>query len=185
MGGVTPPPNQPPQVTIAGNPLTGVAPLSVSFTSNASDPDGYIASYSWVFGDGQTSTLPNPGNLYISAGTYTARLTVTDNLGATASISLTVTATTPPPVTSSTLKVLSWNTEFGKGTDNIYNPDRTATWISNINPDIAALCEVPSDVGQILLSLVIQKTGRTWYAFHVPKYIGTTEGNLILSKFPF
>jgi endonuclease/exonuclease/phosphatase family metal-dependent hydrolase len=32
---------------------------------------------------------------------------------------------------------------------------------------------------------MIQKTGRTWYQYHVPKYVGTTEGNLILSKYPF
>jgi len=179
-----PPANQAPQVTIGASATSGTAPLSVNFTSNATDADAYIASYTWAFGDGHTSTLPNPSNLYSSAGTYTARLTVTDNVGATASVTLVITAVTPP-VTSTTLKVLSWNTDFSKGTDNIYNPDRTATWISNINPDIAALCEVPSDVGQVLLSLVIQKTGRTWYAFHVPKYIGTTEGNLILSKYPF
>jgi endonuclease/exonuclease/phosphatase family metal-dependent hydrolase len=81
--------------------------------------------------------------------------------------------------------VLSWNAAFGKGTDNIYNPDRTATWIANLNPDLVGLCEVPSGLGQTLRDLLIQRTGRTWYAFHVPKFSGTDEGNLILSKYPF
>ena len=184
IGTAPPPSNQPPQVSITANPTSGYAPLAVSFTSNASDPDGYITSYNWVFGDGNTSTQPNPGNWYNSAGTYTARLTVTDNMGATASVTRVITVSTPPPPGSGTLKVLSWNASFGKGTDNLYNPDRTATWIANINPDLAALCEVPSDLALILKDLVSQKTGRTWYSYHVPKYSGTSEGNMILSKYP-
>jgi endonuclease/exonuclease/phosphatase family metal-dependent hydrolase len=182
--GTPPPTNQPPQVTISGSPVSGSAPLAVNFSSNASDPDGYISSYSWTFGDGQTSSQANPTNIYGSGGTYTARLTVTDNGGATASISQVITVTTPP-TGGGTLKVLSWNGSFAKGTDNIYNPDRTATWIANIDPDLVALCEIPSDLALVLTTLMIQKTGRTWYQYHVPKYVGTTEGNLILSKYPF
>jgi endonuclease/exonuclease/phosphatase family metal-dependent hydrolase len=179
-----PPANQPPQVTVAATPLSGTAPLFVSFTSNASDPDGFIASYNWQFGDGQTSTLPNPSDVYLSAGSYTARLTVTDNAGATASVSLVV-SVAAPPATGTRLKVLHWNGQFGKGTDNIYNPDRTATWIANINPDIVSMCEIPSDLAVVLRDSVSQKTGRTWYYYQVPKYSGTTEGNMILSKYPF
>jgi endonuclease/exonuclease/phosphatase family metal-dependent hydrolase len=179
-----PPSNQPPQVTINANPVSGAAPLAVYFTSTAADPDGYISSYSWTFGDGNTSSQVNPSNLYGSAGTYTAWLTVTDNAGATASVSKVITVTTPPPPGSGTLKVLSWNGSFGKGTDNLYNPDRIATWIANINPDLAALCEIPTDLASLLTNLMIQRTGHTWYYYHVPKYIGTTEGNMILSKYP-
>lgn len=182
--GSPPPANQPPQVTIAATPTSGTAPLSVTFTSNAYDPDGYIASYMWSFGDGHTSSLPNSTNLYADAGTYTARLTVTDNAGATASVSVVITVV-PPPTGSTTLKVLSWNGQFGKGTDNLYNPDRTATWIANINPGLVAMCEIPSDLAPLLRDLVSQKTGQSWYYYHVPKYTGTTEGNLILSKYPF
>src|SRR5689334_21928380 len=43
---------------------------------------------------------------------------------------------------------------------------------------------IPTDLAPTLRDLVSQKTGRTWYYFQVPKYIGTTEGNLILSKYP-
>ncbi len=54
-----------------------------------------------------------------------------------------------------------------------------------MNPDIAGLCEMPSEYISTFVSLVSQKTGRTWYTHFVPKYNGTTEGNLILSKYPF
>jgi PKD repeat protein len=36
------------------------AALTCNFTSTSSDPDGSIASYSWTFGDGGTSTAANP-----------------------------------------------------------------------------------------------------------------------------
>ena len=54
-----------------------------------------------------------------------------------------------------------------------------------MNPDLAGLCEMPSEGIGSLVNLLSQKTGRTWYWHHVPKFSGTTEGNLILSKYPF
>src|SRR6185369_14318273 len=135
MEGTPPPPaNQPPQVTISATPTSGTLPLSVSFTSNAVDPDGYIASYGWTFGDGHTASTPNASNVYLGAGTYTARLTVTDNSGATASVTQVITVQNAPSG-SVPVRVMTWNGQFGQGTDNIYNPDRQATWITNINPD--------------------------------------------------
>lgn len=41
-------------------------------------------SYAWDFGDGTTSTLINPIKVYTMGGTYTVRLQVTNNKGATA-----------------------------------------------------------------------------------------------------
>ena len=81
--------------------------------------------------------------------------------------------------------MLSFNGSFGTGTDGIRNYDRTAQYIANINPDIAGICEIPSDSIGALLTSLQQKTGRSWAWYHIPKYDGTTEGNLILSKYPF
>jgi len=156
----------------------------VNFASSASDPDGYITSYSWSFGDGNGSSVQNPTNTYQSAGTYTARLTVTDNSGASTSATVQINVSSPPSSTG-TLRVLSYNMSFGKGTDNIQNWDRMAQWITKINPDIAGLCEMPSEWISTFVSLVNQKTGRTWYTHFIPKYNGTSEGNLILSKYSF
>jgi endonuclease/exonuclease/phosphatase family metal-dependent hydrolase len=83
------------------------------------------------------------------------------------------------------LRVMSWNIQFGEGTDAITNFDRTASWIATNNPDIVGLCEVPSGSVPTLVSLLSQKTGRTWYTQFAPKYDGTDEGNLILSKYAF
>ena len=54
-----------------------------------------------------------------------------------------------------------------------------------MNPDLAGLCEMPSEWISTFVSLLNQKTGRTWFWHFVPKYTGTTEGNLILSKYSF
>ena len=88
--------NQPPVVVASGTPTTGVAPLAVTFSSNGTfDSGGAIASYSWVFGDGTTSTAANPAKTYTTAGTYQARLTAQDSGGLTASATVTITVAAP------------------------------------------------------------------------------------------
>src|SRR5438552_1898912 len=86
------PPNQPP----TANFTFSCSGLTCNFTSTSSDPDGTIASYSWTFGDGATSTLQNPSHSYAAGGTYTVTLRVTDNQGAQSTLtSQTVTVTAP------------------------------------------------------------------------------------------
>ncbi len=98
--------NQSP-VAQAGGPYTGTAGQPVSFSSaGSSDPDGSIASYSWAFGDGTTSTQANPSKSYAAAGSYTATLTVTDNQGATATDQAAVTV-------SAAVTPITWTSAFG------------------------------------------------------------------------
>ena len=60
---------------------TGQAPLTVFFQdsseSGISEPNA-IVSWSWNFGDGQSSTQQNPMHLYSNPGNYTVGLTVTN-----------------------------------------------------------------------------------------------------------
>jgi serine protease len=65
--------------------------LTVSFTDTSTDSDGSIASRSWDFGDGTSSTAANPSKTYSAAGTYTVKLTVVDNGGASNTKTATVT----------------------------------------------------------------------------------------------
>src|SRR4029077_7950946 len=64
----------PPNAVAKATPSSGPVLLSVNFSSSGSadpNPNGTIASYSWDFGDGQTSAQANPSHTYTSSGTYT------------------------------------------------------------------------------------------------------------------
>ncbi|ALN60952.1 leupeptin-inactivating enzyme 1 [Lysobacter antibioticus] len=61
--------------------------LKVVFTDTSTDRDGAIASHLWDFGDGSQSTEMHPEHTYPASGTYTVTLTVTDNDGASHSVS--------------------------------------------------------------------------------------------------
>lgn len=65
--------------------------LTANFTDTSSDSDGSIVSWSWDFGDGNTSTAQNPIHTYAANGTYTVMLTVTDDMGASGSTTQSVT----------------------------------------------------------------------------------------------
>ena len=94
-----------PEVTAAADPVTGTAPLTVSFDGQASDPDGQpgdTLTYLWDFGVAgtttDTSTELDPTYTYERPGNYTATLTVTDPTGqkGTASVEIEVTGDVVP-----------------------------------------------------------------------------------------
>ncbi len=79
FAGPPPPPlNQPPTASFNYD-ANG---LTVDFTDTSTDPDGFIVSWDWDFGDGMFSTEQNPSHTYNTANTYIVQLTVTDDDGA-------------------------------------------------------------------------------------------------------
>ncbi|MEM2878246.1 MAG: PKD domain-containing protein [Candidatus Hadarchaeales archaeon] len=75
--------NMPPTAMFTYSPSSPTVDDDVFFINMSTDIDGTIISYSWNFGDGNTSTDQNPIHKYSTAGTYSVRLTVTDNGGKT------------------------------------------------------------------------------------------------------
>jgi PKD repeat protein len=73
-----------------------VATQTASFNAAGStDADGTIAAYVWDFGDGASGAGASPSHAYAAAGSFNVTLTVTDDAGATGSITKSVTVTAP------------------------------------------------------------------------------------------
>jgi len=69
--------NPSPIASFTANPLTGTAPLLVNFTNTSQNAN----IYDWNFGDGNTSTLYNPSNVFDSVGNYQVILIVSNGFG--------------------------------------------------------------------------------------------------------
>ncbi len=67
---------------------------STRFTGTATDA---IDQFFWTFGDGATSTLPNPSHLYAAAGTYTVAMRLTNRCSLDTLLSQKVTIFNSPP----------------------------------------------------------------------------------------
>jgi len=70
--------SQAPVADFWGSPLSGKAPLKVTFTEISK---GSPTSWKWDFGDGKSSTEKSPTHIYSTAGTYTVKLTATNAAG--------------------------------------------------------------------------------------------------------
>ncbi len=66
--------SQAPISDFEASPLIGRPPLSVDFADRST---GLITSWSWDFGDGNTSTEQIPTHVFYKVGSFTARLIVT------------------------------------------------------------------------------------------------------------
>src|SRR6185369_12787637 len=72
-----------PVAVAAGTPLTGQAPLTVTFSSTGTyDPDNDPLTLGWSFGDGYGSTQASPQHTYANTGNYRAILSADDGRGA-------------------------------------------------------------------------------------------------------
>jgi len=61
-------------------------PETITFTNNSQGPGN--VNYVWDFGDGNRSTAANPSHTYNTGGTYSVKLTATNNIGCTDSLLL-------------------------------------------------------------------------------------------------
>jgi PKD repeat protein len=91
--------NTPPEARIDALPRSGQGPLPVHFSGTRSyDEDGSITSYQWDFGDGSSATGVEVDHTYTRSGDYRARLTVTDDQGASGTSYVTISLENIPPV---------------------------------------------------------------------------------------
>ncbi|GHC03498.1 PQQ-dependent sugar dehydrogenase [Cerasicoccus arenae] len=77
---------EPPVALFNSSSIEGAAPLTVTFTDSSTAPSSSIATWSWNFGDAETSTQQNPQHTFSNAGVYVVSLTVTNALGLSDSV---------------------------------------------------------------------------------------------------
>ena len=99
--------NAPPIISARASPESGSAPLTVTFTADASDPEGEPLTLTWQFGDGTTSTAKAPQRTFTQVGTYDVTVTATDPRGASASDVVRVVV--HPPNLPPTVVITAWD----------------------------------------------------------------------------
>lgn len=83
LAGCPPAPVEPtaPLALFSASPLSGLAPLAVTFADESIAGSDPITLRVWDFGDGTTSTEENPVHTYTKAGKYTVSLTLASVAG--------------------------------------------------------------------------------------------------------
>jgi PKD repeat protein len=108
---ISPPDPVPPGANFTAVPVSGKEPLTVAFNDTSS---GYPVSWSWSFGDGEASIEKDPVHTYLSAGTYTVDLMVTNPYGdnTTTRIDYITVIPVSPPVADFTANTSSGTVPF-------------------------------------------------------------------------
>jgi PKD repeat protein len=87
--------NTPPTLSISSNKDYGIGTFDISFIAIGNDINNQTLTYSWDFGDGNTSTTKNPTHQFVTNGSQTFNIVCTVSDGMTTSQkSLTVTSYT-------------------------------------------------------------------------------------------
>lgn len=143
---------------------------TVTFTDASTAGSGRtIASRTWDFGDGSTSTSTNPVHVYGALGTYTVTETVKDDLGASNTMTRLVTCAAGNwTVDSLSGKAMPANatewaavfTAAGLG----FSPN------SAYRPGVPASGNIPDDIGAIPLDVIV---GTPQYQSPVPNWAST------------
>ncbi len=144
-----------PVANINSNVQIGCSPLTVLFNSNSST--GNPTSFLWNFGNGNTSTLANPGANFIVPGTYTVSLKVSNASGTNTETKTAYIKVFAPPIadfisnnntsgcpplkvdfTDKSIKgdgaINFWQWDFGDGNlSNTQNPQNIYTYTGNFN----------------------------------------------------
>ncbi|MFZ1074056.1 MAG: choice-of-anchor tandem repeat GloVer-containing protein [Verrucomicrobiia bacterium] len=173
-----------PNLIVSDSNTTGLAPLTVYFTSPPTDDQGNtVTNWSWNFGDGYFSSAQSPVHTYAYSGTFTPILTAystysstplnVEGLNTVNVTNLLVDCTNSPisglvPLTvqftsanrdSAGNTVTSWDWYFGDGTtSNSQNPTHTYTTIGVFYPYLIAYSTYSSSQyveGQALFAVTV------------------------------
>jgi PKD repeat protein len=158
------------QATALANVTVGAAPLAVGFTSQVRG-GAPAYTYSWSFGDGGTSTAPDPSHTFVSQGSYLVELEVVDSAHDEAVSYLNETVTqggtplaigleaVPPSLEVGNSSIITATPTGGHGTYTVTWPGKPA-WCAAVT--VLSLNCTPVAVGNFTLEVsVTDATGTT------------------------
>ena len=156
--------NAPPVANFNWAPTLPQANQAVQFNNLSTDTDGTVTGHNWDFGDGTPSTAKNPAHTYAAAGTYAAKLTVTDNDGATS--------------TTVTKQITVSEAVNGLATHSIPNPAKTQSRIVYSLPVGATnvILRIFTIFGRLVFEQNLTATA-TEYVWNLTDNAGTPLGN--------
>ena len=99
-----------PVSNFTGSPTSGAVPLTVQFSDISTNGP---TSWSWNFGDGNTSLAENPSHMYSSVGTYTVAMTATNSAGSNTKTRNFYVAVAATPVANFSTNVTNGATPLG------------------------------------------------------------------------
>jgi len=147
----------PPVAALQVSPASGPAPLEVAFSSDGSlSPGSSTLSFNWEFGDGASSTDPNPTHVYSAPGVYSARLTVRDLNGSSGTDTTIRVTDAQAPIAVEKFRLSASLIE------NDRDSDRLSLTLGGVSPAAG---------DQILLSLGEMDIGRKSAGGNVPEFI--------------
>jgi len=121
--------NEAPSANFSWSPLSMSTLQDVQFTSQCTDPDGLVVSWSWDFGDGSFGEGSSVKHRYSSIGTYHVVLMVTDDDGAKAAASAILTVVNARPVVTFSCPSEVMSLEEVEFIDRSFDPDgRIRSW---------------------------------------------------------
>lgn len=103
-----------PVANFSATPTNGTVPLEVTFSDTSS---GAPTSWSWSFGDGNSSLLQHPTHTYEAAGTYTVSLTATNASGSDIETKVGHITVSEPPAGGISLSAIGYKVQGVKRAD--------------------------------------------------------------------
>ncbi len=185
-----------PVASFTASPRTGLAPLEVQFTDTSTNAP---ASWSWDFGDGNTSTLRHPVHTYSATGSYTVNLSVTNAFGSNSLRSTGYITVTEPAIPIANFAVsrragiapmtiqfndtsagypTSWAWDFGDGTTSTArNPSHTYSAAGNYTVNLTATNTLGSNTSSCAsyMAVLSQQSALSNYHF-INLYMANDEG---------
>jgi gliding motility-associated-like protein len=170
-----------PTPSFTNTPTTGCSPLTVNF-NNTGQQAG--ASYTWNFGNGNTSTLANPTTIYNGNGSYDVTLTMTGANGCSNTITIPSAVTLSSPIANFTSNVVDGCADLDvQFTSTSTSPDPITNWIWQFGDGTTYTGQAPPvhtyGIGVYDVTLIIQTQNGCIDTIIMSEYIKVGEIDLV------